>query len=140
MADLTYKERSSAVAGIECPRTPEEKPATEYFREMARAYQATAEGRGAKILALTSACRDALNLCEYLERHWPEVGSLPATQDTKRLCNAAILGWEPETSRAQVDRIRVILDAYRNGDNAEGMNPPRHTLAAIEAVLKAGDR
>ena len=59
-----------------------------------------------------SALRSALGLCDYLARHWPEVGLLPATQGTKQDVEAALATDAGPQSCYPVDveTLRGMLD------------------------------
>lgn len=73
---------------------------------------------------VTDALRDALGLCDYLQRIWPEVGSLPSVAETRAKATAALellteaqarqgdsVGEALRDLAATVEKLRVAVES-----------------------------
>ena len=89
-----------------------------------------------------SALRSALGLCDYLARHWPEVGLLPTTQETRRDIEVALSDPGPRYCYAkEIATLRRILRDEHEA-LAERVSKPewRTRRASVQNAIEESNR
>ena len=64
-----------------------------------------------------TALRSALGLCDYLARHWPEVGSLPSVTETRQEIADALAAQKREECHVISEECQKTTDLCRRLDS-----------------------